>query len=81
MKPVYKREGASLTLHCMVQSEPPAGVMWFHPKKGKVSEKRELEIATLNRGDSGVYTCTASVHYYDGNKETDSKSVEVFVNC
>ena len=81
MKPVYKDEDSSLTLHCMVQSEPPASIVWLHPTKGQVSNKRELEIGRLSRSDAGQYICTANVKYYDSVRESASQSVNVFVNC
>ncbi|XP_063711812.1 hemicentin-1-like isoform X6 [Symsagittifera roscoffensis] len=80
MKPVYKNEGASLSLHCLVQSEPPASIVWLHPSKGQVSNKRQLEVTRLSRSDSGTYTCTASVSYYDGIRQSDSQTVDVYVN-
>ncbi|XP_075254319.1 uncharacterized protein LOC142345818 isoform X3 [Convolutriloba macropyga] len=80
MKPVHKNEGESLTLHCMVLSEPDASIIWSHPTKGVLSNKAAFKILSLSRSDSGRYICKATVKYYDGEPNSATQTVDVFVS-
>ena len=54
----------SLTLNCEVDSNPPATITWFKDLETenfeKVGSGKELIISTINRFNTGTYTCIAT---------------------
>ncbi|CAN7982602.1 unnamed protein product, partial [Ixodes hexagonus] len=68
-------EGASLTLSCVSDANPPANIVWRKSGQSSIYDiSHSIHFPSIQRTDSGVYSCSAK------NDFGDSPELQVTVN-
>ncbi|CAN7979742.1 unnamed protein product, partial [Ixodes pacificus] len=68
-------EGASLTLSCVSDANPPANIVWRKSGQSSIYDiSHSIHFSSIQRTDSGVYSCSAK------NDFGDSPEIQVTVN-
>lgn len=69
-------EGDNLTLTCQVSGIPPPTVYWIKVSSGQRTNGSVLELANINRNESGDYRCEAT-----NECANSSEAVTIDVQC